>query len=448
MRAQRLIGIVLIVLAAFTFTSCLQDDMIFLSEKIEISANPKLAEWIPRIAYNSEDDEFLLVWTEQGVREPGGPSLYGVVAQRFSSLGEKIASSFNPIGDPVNKIILLPTPECNIFTKEYLIAYTTSGDGFDEFGGIINNTGTILKNPFPLSVKPGSQMHSSVAFNTQDREFFVVYNSSESGSPDIKGIILDENGTPVGDELMINDTEGDQYNPYIVYNPTDNTYLLNWEDFRNVPTWQENGEIYGALLDSDGSVLVNDIRMIDDFGEPDEGDQRHNQIAYNPDKNEFFVCWSDMGPSLNNVGVRGRLIASDGTLKGPIFMVEDTTSTQMYPHPIYVPQKKQYFILWEDGRNVEDPDMYWRDIYEMEIDIYGKWMSPNGRLFSDEVVFCEEPGIQRYASIGYAEKSDRLLVAWQDIVDEDFQLGETDDQAGQHVKEQGGNIYAIAYGTP
>jgi hypothetical protein len=69
-------------------------------------------------------------------------------------------------------------------------------------------------------------------------------------------------------------------------------------------------------------------------------------------------------------------------------------------------------------------------------------------LFSNEVVFCEEPGVQRYATIGYAEKSDRLLVAWQDVVDEDLQLGETDDQAGQHVMEQGGNIYAVIYGTP
>ena len=75
-------------------------------------------------------------------------------------------------------------------------------------------------------------------------------------------------------------------------------------------------------------------------------------------------------------------------------------------------------------------------------------MSPNGKFFSDEIVFCKEPGIQRYASISYAEKTDRMLVAWQDVVDEDLQLGETEDQAGQHVREQGGNIYAIAYGSP
>jgi len=446
MRAQKLTAVLLIILVACTFTSCFQNDMVFLSEKIEIAANPNLAEWIPRISYNSLDDEFLVVWTEQGVREQDGPSLYGIVAQRFSSLGEKIASSFGPAGDPVGNIILLPTPEHDMSTNEYLIAYTMSGVGFDQFGSIINTTGTIMKQPFPISQQPRSQMHSSVAFNTQDREFFVVYNSSESGSPDIKGVILDENGTPVTGELMINDTEGDQYNPYIAYNPTDNTYLMNWEDFRNVPTWKENGEIYGALLDSDGNVLVNDIAMIDDFGEADEGDQRLNEVEHNPDKNEFFVCWTDTAPSLNNIGVRGRMIASDGTLAGPIFVVADTISPQIHPHPVYVPTQKQYFILWEDGRNAEDPNADWSTI--ADLDIYGKWMSPNGMFFSEEIVFCEEPGIQRYASISYAEKTDRMLVAWQDVVDEDLQLGETDDQAGQHVREQGGNIYAIVYGSP
>ena len=275
-----------------------------------------------------------------------------------------------------------------------------------------------------------------------------MYNSSETGSPDIKGVILDENGIPVTEELIINDTVGDQYNPYIVYNATDNTYLINWEDFRNVPTWKENGEIYGALLDSDGSVLVNDIAMIDDFGTINEGDQRLNEIAYNVDKNEFFVCWSDTAPSLNNVGIRGRMIASDGTLAGPIFIVEDSPAPQIFPHPIYVPAKKQYFIQWEDGRNAEDPNADWRDISSIEIDIYGKWMNPNGILFSDEIVFCNEPGVQKYSSISYAEKSDRILVAWMDIVDEDLKLGETDDQDGQHIVEQGGNIYAVVYGSP
>ena len=448
---QRKRAALILVLLACVSAACSEDTMKFLSSKIEIAANPNLAEWIPRTAYNSKEDEFLVVWTEQGVREPGGKSLYGIVAQRFSSRGEKIGTGFSPAGPPAESILLIPTPEYDKFTNQYLMAYTMaqSGTGFDEFASIFDRSGNIVKQPFPISEKPKSQMHSRVAFNSQKRQFFVTYNTSEdstAASPDIKGVIVDETGTPVGSDLIINNVQGDEYNPYITYNPNDDTYLVNWEDFRNVPTWEQNGEIYGALLDGDGSVLVNDIAMIDDFGTPNEGDQRHNEIAYNPDRNEFFVCWTDMAPSLDNVGVRGRFITADGKVSGEVFTIADAAGPQIYPHPVYVPAFKKYFIVWEDGRNQEDTSINWRKA--TNLDIYGKWMSPDGTAFSDEIVFCDDPGVQRYSSISYSEKSNRMLVAWQDVVDEDLQLGETDDQSGQHIKEAGGNVYAIVYGLP
>lgn len=450
MRQQKLAALVLVVMACM-FAACSESNMKFLSSKIELAANPNLAEWIPRIAYNSQADEFLVVWTEQGVRAPGDPSLYGIVAQRFSSKGEKIGTPLNPAGPPLNTILLIPTPEYNKFTNQYLMAYTMAqgSTGFDEFASLFTADGNIIKQPFPVSQKPKSQMHTRIAFNSLKHQFFVTYNSSEDStvaSPDIKGVLVDETGTLVGDELIINNVAGDEYNPYIAYNPTDNTYLVNWEDFRNVPTWEQNGEIYGALLDGDGRVLVNDIPMIDDFGAPDEGDQRHNEIAYNPDRNEFFVCWTDMAPSLDSVGVRGRFITADGKVSGEVFTIADAAGPQIYPHPVYVPAFKKYFIVWEDGRNEQDPGVNWRN--STNLDIYGKWMSPDGKTFSDEIVFCDDPGVQRYSSLSYSEKSNRMLVAWQDIVDEDLHLGETDDQSGQHVKEAGGNVYAIAYGLP
>ena len=85
MRKHRLTAVAAVILLAVSVTGCMEDNMSFLSAKVEIAANPNLAEWIPRMAYNSVDDEFLVVWTEQGVRVQGGSSLYGVAAQRFSS---------------------------------------------------------------------------------------------------------------------------------------------------------------------------------------------------------------------------------------------------------------------------------------------------------------------------------------------------------------------------
>ena len=169
---QRELTAVVLVLMAVLLAACSEDNMQFLSSKIEIAANPKLAEWIPRLAYNTVDDEFLVVWTEQGGRVQGGGSPYGIVAQRFSSSGAKIGASFRPAGPPVNNIILLPTPEYNMFTNQYFMAYTMSGVGFDEYGALFSNTGDIIKQPFAISERPKSQMHSRVAFNTSEAPVF------------------------------------------------------------------------------------------------------------------------------------------------------------------------------------------------------------------------------------------------------------------------------------
>ncbi len=154
MKRQRLTALVLVAMACM-FIACSESNMEFLSEKIEIAANPKLAEWIPRTAYNSVDDEFLVVWTEQGGRVQGGGSQYGIVAQRFSTKGEKIGASFRPAGPPLNTILLIPTPEYDKFTNQYLMAYTMSqsGTGFDEFASMFDSKGEIVKQPFPLSDK-------------------------------------------------------------------------------------------------------------------------------------------------------------------------------------------------------------------------------------------------------------------------------------------------------
>ena len=74
------------------------------------------------------------------------------------------------------------------------------------------------------------------------------------------------------------------------YNPADDTYLVNWEDFRAhgnsldaLGTLEVMTDIYGALLAADGTILVNDIPMCADAGGIN-ADQRFNGIAYNSKK--------------------------------------------------------------------------------------------------------------------------------------------------------------------
>ena len=184
---------------------------------------------------------------------------------------------------------------------------------WDPFVTRFDSVGNITLEAFPLSEQLTKANHANIVFNSKRRQHLVVYNDSRYGAADIFGVIFDENGVIVKEDFPINISSGQQMNAYACYNSTDDTYLINWEDFRHAATWQEPGDIYGALLDGDGDIIINDIAMCDDYGKENTGDQRVQNIAYNPARNEFLATWWDSRPSLDRNGVVGRIIKADGS---------------------------------------------------------------------------------------------------------------------------------------
>ena len=75
--------------------------------------------------------------------------------------------------------------------------------------------------------------------------------------------------------------------------------------------------------------VVADFAIIDDHDLPVAGDQRVQEMAYNPDKDEFLIAWADAISTLEgNSGVRGRVFGSDGTPKGDVTVIGDGPKNQ------------------------------------------------------------------------------------------------------------------------
>ena len=445
MRVRNVYGMSLIA----CFVMCVMVQTAFSAEPVgrlgrpfEIAAT-SLAEWMPRLEYNALDDEFLVLWHASGPEEEGGEELNSFHGRRVSTEGQLLGDQFVPIEYVGTRIGILPTPAFNPNTNEYMVAYNQGREGsnIDTLATIINNLGEIELDPIAMSDDPANQMHPAIVFNTKKREYFISYNDSRDGNANIFGIILGEDGSIVKPEFLVNGAAGGQINPHACYNPTDDTYLVNWEDFRNVDDWMENSDMYGVLLNGNGEILVNDIPMRDDFGTDDEGDQRHNNIVYNPDRNEFLVSWSDNGrPSLRNGGAVGRIVNADGSLGDGEIIISDDAGFQMFPHIKYIEERQMYFAVWEDGRNNDNPDtIYWRDADNW--DVYAGWLDASGTKVGDDIPVCTSEGIQRYSNVAYSPQTDRFLIAWQDVVDESG-WGEGEEQ---HVTEEGGNIMASIY---
>ena len=420
-----------------TETNASWDQMEVIKQDFLIDDNEPRDQWYPEVEYNSIDNEFMVIWRSSGpLREDCDPGdLYECTANFHSMEGQRVSPDGNFLG---SQITLFPPDERykngarfahNMFTNEYMTASPVSSTSAAVLSeiliGRINNIGNFQYGP--ISFYPAGTDSSplpEVIFNPVRREYLVVYSARDvfTSPPDsylnLIGFILNEDGTirtgpfPVGNQL------GDYYAPDGAYNPTDDTYLIVWEDFRNVPDWLFPCDVYGALLDADGNMIV-EIPVIDDFalGEPDAGDQRVPVAAYNPDKNKFFVVWeADEMPTVDDSAIFARYVNADGTLE-PIIDIVDKPRQQHWPDVVYVEEEQKFFVTWNDLRNDGlPPGSDW--FLSPAIDVYASWLDDTGSPIGNEILIAERVGTgenwKQVPRMAYNPVDKRFLIAWYD----------------------------------
>jgi len=406
---------------------------------IEISSND-LKKSLPDVAYNSLENNFFVFWA-------AAPGEESQTADYFIS-GQKISSVGEVLGEPVevvktDNIVLLPRVLYNPNKNEYLVIYCLAEDNMNIRGVILDADGKAVGEHFKVTDVPANQFHYTMAFNSKKNQFFITYNDGRNGANDVFGVILDDTGTVVKEEFIISDAAGHQINPVVCYNPQDDTYLVNWEDFRaHGDSLNEYGtldvmtDIYGALLAADGTILVNNITMCVDANTID-GDQRFNDIAYNSKTNQFLVSWTDTRDSLQNVGIVGRIVEADGTMHAKDFTLVDAPGAQMIGYTLYLPQDDAYFIAFE--RDLNDIDaFYFKDI-TAHLDIGAMWLDANAQPEGGMINIFDGDGNQRFVRLAHNTKSNTFLMVWQD----DFP-GVSDSVEG-HIMSAGGNIMGKIY---
>ena len=405
------------------------EEMEILKYNFDIDAAPRYQQY-PVVTYNSIDNEFMCLYSvtgplrddcELGDEHECTADFMSIESQRVSPDGEIL-------GDPIQ--LSPPEPRFkfapsrfghNTFTNEYMVPFSL-GVSYLQAGVYVlktDNVGNIRYGPYQV-IEGEGQGHAMIIYNPVEREYLLVFNAPGVYNEHMNniGYILNENGDPAHGPFPVGNQEGgDLYAPYAAYNSTDSTYLVVWEDFRNVDDYMfDPGDIYGALLDADGNMIV-EIPVIDDYfdnnGTPDGADQRVPRPVYNPDRNEFLVVWRDHRLSLNDGGIIGRIIGPEGTPKGPDFVVADPPRIQSSPEPIYVEEEKKYFMTWHDTQNDTSPPgtAWW---FSDNTDIYGRWLDETGSPIGDEIPLCVEEGWQLSATMAYDPAKKRFLITWYD----------------------------------
>ncbi len=387
-------------------------------------------QWFPTILYNHIDDEFIVTWRTSGkLRDDCGVGDDYECTTSFQTID---ARRISPDGELLGDLIQWSPPEPgwkqtpriahNFYKNEYVVVFSKGAD----FGlGAIyvvrtDNLGNILYGPELLH--PGEKaLLPDVIFNSVRREYLVVYNDYNVFNEYNNNVffILNEDGIPIKGPFAAGDQFGIRFAPDPAYNPTDDTYLLAWEDFRGAESQEAwfmgPNDARGVLLDGEGN-LITEVAYTDDNDVPvPEGSYARTQwspgVTYNPDKNEFFCVWTDSRPECDDGCIYGRVVNADGSLE-PEVLIEDSPRAQATGEVIYIPNRKMYFVAYSDARDYVRPPGAMP--YINEYDIYGRWLDDTGQPTGEAMPFFIQQGKQHMPEMAYHPGKDRILIVWED----------------------------------
>jgi hypothetical protein len=415
----------------------------------------------PAIAYNSVNNEYLVVWEADdslGVVGAGESEIYG---QRLdAATGAEIGTNdfrISDMGVDGNKDYDAITPEVayNSQSNVYLVVWSgengTFADEFEIYGQLLagSNGSPVGANDFQISTMgPAADTaydayDPDVAYNSVQNEFIVVWQGDDlsgtmvEGEYEIFGQRLNAaTGSQVGtDDFRISDMgpDGDDVydaaNPAVAFDPVHNKYLVVWNGDDDLETVADELEIFGQFIDgaTGASIGTNDFR-ISEMGPDGETsyDARDADVAYDPVNSEFLVVWhgdTNAEPLVNgeNEIFGQRIDAASGTEVGTNdFRLSDmgVDGDPAYDATLtgvaFASATGEFLVVWESDDTTGT-------LADDELEIYGQRVEggtgievgTNDFRISDMGVDGDIDYDAREAAIAYNSINNEYLVVWE-----------------------------------
>jgi hypothetical protein len=192
--------------------------------------------------------------------------------------------------------------------------------------------GELLGDEFIVSKDGNDKRQQNFCFNPNLNEYLVVWNDKRNETTtqnkDIYALRLKNDGTQVGNEFAVCTAPNDQGYCTVAYDPTEHTYLLVWNDFRDNPPIVIQNLLNWGMGTSGGNVIYDPgtvyATWYNDDAEPvgaefilceeSKGKQmlalaRYNEIAGG--YGQYFIVWSDMRTEENKRDIYGKFIEKE-----------------------------------------------------------------------------------------------------------------------------------------
>jgi hypothetical protein len=206
--------------------------------------------WMPRVAWNSARNEYLVIWNAATSTLP---------SQATDVAGHRVSAD-GVVQNPGVPIIITAIDQPHeadlVYSADlggYMVVWTrvSATTSYDVYGAFLDPDGTKITPPgqFPISAGPGAQ-HSPAAATNEENRYMVVWTDTTAGNGDIYGRVFRANGSPFTNPFALASTADYETYPDVATDAT-GQYLTVW-----VRETSSGDNIVARLRDSDGTLAA------------------------------------------------------------------------------------------------------------------------------------------------------------------------------------------------
>jgi hypothetical protein len=183
-----------------------------------------------------------------------------------------------------------------------------------------------------------------------DSGYFIIWKDQRSGSSDLYGQMVDDNGNLLGpsDGLAITSAANDQQDPSLTYNSVNNEIMVCWEDFRNGSDF----DVYCVAINENTLTTSLEIDLC-----TYDGNQKSPNVFATLDGSYLFA-WEDSRGSVTSNIYFQEMNNNNFIHNINGIVLCDADFNQFDPQiDLYDETSNSYMIYWDDMRSSGKEDL-------------------------------------------------------------------------------------------
>ncbi len=211
---------------------------------------------------------------------------------------------------------------------------------YNIYGKIFRPDGSPVGGEKIICDRPNSQCEPWITFDSVNNHYMVVWEEGvdpENGPFEIWGQLFDINGNPLGsaEQLSPDATSTMDYNfPCVAFCELKEKFLVTWQD-DDISNNQWYGNIWGKILDENCEVEVDTFKIAN-------GAYERTQVVPHL-SSSFFVVYDGNGD------IWGKLVTSEGSVNPYVLQLSDGESDPA-DWATVASSGEKIFVSWEDER--------------------------------------------------------------------------------------------------